>query len=424
ALQGEKNGALLDADELAKLLENPRVLGLGEVMDCQAVLEGQPDMMKKLSLFQGRVMDGHIIGLSPQEVTAYALSGIKTNHEAMTYEEAAHQVANGMYVLIRDGSAVHNVEAIVSGLVAHKAPLDRYAFCSDDKHIEDIKQEGHISANVRQAIELGLSPIQAFKMASTHACQCFGLSHLGALAPGYQADFLILDDIEQVSIEAVYVKGRALHNEVLEIEEEDRQWVPQELLHTVNMAPVALQDLALPVLGLMPVINLVPGQITTIKSLESVPTQDGYFQAEEGFNKIACIERHEATGHCGIGIVKGFGLQAGAIATTFAHDSHNVVVIGDNDQDMLCAIERLKVLGGGYVIASQGVIKDELPLEIMGLMTHCHHAVVDAKVKDMKALAYDMGVPRELDPFINLSFLALPVIPEIRISPLGVVDVN
>lgn len=418
AVPGEENGATLDSKALETLLAHPRILGLGEVMDCMSVMSGAPSMMAKLATFKGRVLDGHMIGLSKEATTAYALAGITTNHEAVTYEEALEQVKNGLYVWIREGSAAHNLEALVKGLVDHHSPTHRYGFCTDDKHIEDIAREGHISYNIKKSIQLGLDPIQAYKMASTNPAECYALHHLGALTPGREASLIILNDPNTVDIHKVFLKGKPIETTLAPKD----YTVPEELLHTIHIGDFKPKQLHLAVNGPMPVINIVPGQIVTTKTLKGVPSKNGCFVPNSTYNKITCIERHKNTGHNGVGIVSGFGLTDGAIATSFAHDAHNLIVIGDNDADMLVAIERIREIGGGYVIASQGKVLDELPLEIMGLITNRPHGEVDAKVAHMKELAYSMGVNRELDPFINLSFLALSVIPFIRVTTTGIIE--
>lgn len=420
AIAGEDNGAVLDAADLAKLLDNPRILGLGEVMDCPSVLDGEPGMMDKLALFAHRVKDGHSIGLSPVQVQAYALAGITTNHECVTYEEAKDQVANGMYVWIREGSAAHNLDAIVKGLVADGAPTARYGFCTDDKHIEDIQAQGHISYNVRRAIELGIPPIDAFKMASYNTAICYNLQRRGAVAPGYRADMVILDDERAQSIAGVWIQGKP----VSECVRRPNVPAPVELLQTVNIGRFTEDKLQMIVNGPQAVITMVPGQIVTTKTVEELPTIDGVFTPNAVYNKITCIERYRASGRNGVAAVKGFNLHNGAIATSFAHDAHNVVVIGDNDADMMVAIDRMVRIGGGYVIASEGKVIAELPLEIMGLISNRPHEEVDAKVKAMKEIAYGMGISRAFDPFINLSFLALSVIPSLRITTKGLVEVG
>ena len=418
AVPGEDNGAILDGDMLHKLQANPRILGLGEVMDCYSVINSDPYMMKKLDYFKDTIIDVHIIGLSPEQVASYRLAGITTNHECISYKEAKEQVKNGIYVWIREGSAAHNLDSIVKGLVEEQGNTERYGFCTDDKHIEDIRSEGHISYNICRSIELGLTPIQAYKMASTHPASCYGLKHLGAIAPGYSANLVILNDEQRVDIHEVFYKGKMIERVLVR----EEKVVPAELLHTINIGTFTKNKLDVFVEGPQAIINIVPGQIVTQKTVEEVPVENGLFKPNAEYNKITCIERYKASGRNGIGILKGFNLKNGAIASSFAHDSHNLIVVGDNDADMMVAIERIREIGGGYVIASKGKVVEELALEVMGLITNRPHEEVDAKVAKMKDIAYGMGVPKGLDPFINLSFLALTVIPEIRITTTGVME--
>lgn len=417
AIEGEETGCIMEADALLALKKNPRILGIGEVMDVNRVVNGNHPMLAKLEAFSDRVLDGHIIGLSDKLLQAFVLAGIRTNHECGTYEEAKEQIRNGVQVLIREGSAAKNIEAIVTGIVANKANCDGYGFCTDDKHIEDIKKDGHISYNIRKAISLGLDPIQAFKMASYNTYKTYRMHDLGAIAPGYKADLVMLDDVENVRIHKVFIDGEAVRDTYIH-----EKHSPEHLMHTVNMGPISEKQLRLATDGTEPIINIIPGQIVTQKTVETVPVKDGYFQPNNVYNKITCIERHHGTGHNGVGILKGYGITNGAIATSVAHDAHNVIVVGDNDKDMMIAIERIAEIGGGYVIVRDGQVADELPLEIMGLITNQPHQWVDQKVKDMQALAHEMGVAEGIDPFINLSFLCLTVIPEIRITTKGVVQ--
>ena len=418
AVPGEDNGAILDGDELHRLQSNSRILGLGEVMDCYSVINADPYMLKKLDYFKNTVMDGHIIGLSPQQLASYRLAGITTNHECISYDEAKEQVRNGIYVWIREGSAAHNLDSIVKGIIGEQANTERYGFCTDDKHIEDIRSEGHISYNIRRSIELGLKPIEAYKMASIHPASCYGLKNLGAIAPGYSANLVILNDEQCVDIHEVFYKGKPIERVLVR----EEKVVPSELLHTINIGTFTKEKLDISIEGPQAIINIVPGQIVTQKTVEEVPVENGLFKPNAEYNKITCIERYKASGRNGVGILKGFNLKNGAIASSFAHDSHNLIVVGDNDADMMIAIERIREIGGGYVIASEGKVVEELALEVMGLITNRPHEEVDAKVAKMKDIAYGMGVPKGLDPFINLSFLALTVIPEIRITTTGVME--
>ena len=418
AVPGEDNGAILDGDELHRLQSNSRILGLGEVMDCYSVINADPYMLKKLDYFKNTVMDGHIIGLSPQQLASYRLAGITTNHECISYDEAKEQVRNGIYVWIREGSAAHNLDSIVKGIIGEQANTERYGFCTDDKHIEDIRSEGHISYNIRRSIELGLKPIEAYKMASIHPASCYGLKNLGAIAPGYSANLVILNDEQCVDIHEVFYKGKPIERVLVR----EEKVVPSELLHTINIGTFTKEKLDISIECPQAIINIVPGQIVIQKTVEEVPVENGLFKPNAEYNKITCIERYKASGRNGVGILKGFNLKNGAIASSFAHDSHNLIVVGDNDADMMVAIERIREIGGGYVIASEGKVVEELALEVMGLITNRPHEEVDAKVAKMKDIAYGMGVPKGLDPFINLSFLALTVIPEIRITTTGVME--
>lgn len=351
-------------------------------------------------------------------MASYRLAGITTNHECISYEEAKEQVRNGIYVWIREGSAAHNLDAIVQGIVHNKANTEYYGFCTDDKHIEDIRSEGHISYNIRRSIELGLVPVKAYKMASTNTALCYHLKDLGAIAPSYKANLVVLDDANSVAIHEVFYKGKPIERVLVRKEKE----VPKELLHTINIGTFTKEKLDINVEGPQAIINIVPGQIVTQKTVEDVPVESGLFKPNAEYNKITCIERYKASGRNGVGVLKGFNLKNGAIATSFAHDSHNLIVVGDNDADMMVAIERIREIGGGYVITSEGKVVEELALEVMGLITNRPHEEVDAKVAKMKDIAYSMGVPKGLDPFINLSFLALTVIPEIRITTTGVIE--
>lgn len=415
SIEGEDTGCVLEAPELAELKNNPRILGLAEVMDIPRVINGNEAMLQKLDVYKDRIIDGHIIGVNSKELQAFVLSGVKTNHEAGTYEEAKEQVAAGVQVLIREGSAAHNLDGIVKGIIADGVSTEKYSFCTDDKHIEDIIAHGHISYNVKRSIQLGLDPIKTYKMASYNTCVAYNLKDQGAIATGYKADFVLLDDYKKVKINDVFVAGRRISREYNHVKQ-----TPANLLNTVNIGEFHSDKLTLKVTGEMPIINLVPSTLLTKMTTEDVPMYNGIFIQNNVYNKITCIERHHATGYNGIGILKGYGITNGAIGTSVAHDAHNVIVVGDNDSDMMVVINRLKEIGGGYVIASQGRVVAELLLEIMGLITNQPHEVVDTKVAEMKNIAYAMGVNQGLDPFINLSFLCLTVIPEIKITTRGI----
>ncbi len=418
----EKNGALICAEQMKTLLDDPHILGLGEVMDVQAVLECREDMMEKLALFRekGMVMDGHGGSLGEKEGACYRLAGIRTDHECTTYEDAIREVRNGIQILIREGTAARNLEAIVTGIVKNRIPTDAFSFCTDDKHIEDIIKNGHISYNIRKAISLGIRPEEAYRMASYNTARCYGLDGLGAIAPGYQADLVVLDDYKTVQIHSVYHKGKPVGQEKI-----PKGRVPEKLLDTVHISYPGTEVFQMPLTREeQPVIHVVPGEILTDFTFEPVTVRNGYFQPDENYQKIFVFERHHSTGMVGKGIVKGFSIKGGAVASTVGHDSHNLIVIGDDDESMGQAVEGLMKCHGGYTVVKKGMEPLTQPLEIMGLMSGSPHEEVASNLKNMIELARSMGISKEIDPFITLSFLALPVIPKVRITPMGIYDVE
>ena len=416
----DDNGCTLTAEDMAPYLENKRILGLGEVMDYISVVTGESGMHQKLKLFEKRVRDGHAPFLAEQDLQAYAMAGIKTDHECSDFEYAMRERRNGMTILVREGSAARNIDAIVSGLVKNKMNGEGFCFCTDDKHIEDIEREGHIDHNVRRSIELGMKPVDAIRMATIHPAECYGLQNLGAIAPGYQADLVVLDNLEKITVHEVYYKGKVIEK----AKEIEIKSCPTELKNTVHVGDFSLEDLKLESPdGYFTIIEMQDGQITTKKCRKKFSDKKCIFESDKEFQKIAVIERHKATGKTGVGIVSGFGIQGGAIASSVSHDSHNIIVIGDNDEDMELAIEELIRTQGGYTIVSNHKVFDTLELPVMGLMSDAGYQYSNSKLKIMIDKAHQMGVGKGIDPFITLSFMALPVIPEIRITPRGIYDV-
>lgn len=417
----DDNGCMLSADKMKKYLEHPRILGLGEVMDSISVINGETAMFEKLDLFCEKIKDGHAPFLSDGELSAYTMAGIKTDHECVDYEYALKECRNGMQVLIREGSAARNLDAIIKGVVEHHTETSSFCFCTDDKHIEEIRKEGHINYNVKRAVQLGLPVEKALQMATIQAAKCYGLKHLGAIAPGYQADFIVLDNLEDMTVDEVYFKGEKV------LPDEKRKIRPcmAKLRNTVHIRELPKDKLRLEHPGNKAhVIQMMEHQITTKDVVEEVPWTeiDGkrYFAADGLYQKIAVIERHKGTGKVGVGITKGFGLRGGAIASSVSHDSHNIIVIGDNDEDMVLAVRELIRTQGGYTLVSSGKVYDTLSLPIMGLMSDSGYENVNDTLSGMILRAHEIGIPEGFDPFITLSFMALPVIPEIRITPRGV----
>ncbi len=420
ASQYDDSGAVLLAADLADYLNNERVLGLGELMSSDEIVAGDAVMHDKIELFRHKVLDGHAGSYDDKKLNAYRFSGVETDHECTTYYDALRELRCGMYVHIREGSATRNLDAIVEGIVENDLATNRFTFCTDDKHISEIIERGHISYNVRRAIELGISPVKAIQMATINAATCYGLKHLGGISPGCQADLILLSDLASFAIEKVYFKGRPIVPSDRLVTTD----IAPSLLNSINLAPVEVADIQLAVDGDFPVINVIDGQILTAKSVERVPQKNGFFVADSTFNKVVVFERHKATGKVGVGVLKNYGIKSGAIASTVSHDSHNLIVVGDNDADILACVEKIKEISGGYCIASGGKVLEAVPLEIMGLMSNQDYRIVEQKVSHTLEIAKQLGVNENIDPLITMSFLALTVIPEIRIIPRGVFEVG
>ena len=414
----DDNGCILTADKMAPYLENPRVLGLGEVMNSPGVISGEPGLHAKLELFGGRILDGHAPSLSDEDLSAYVAAGIRTDHEASSYEYALKEARRGLHVHIREGSAAHNLKDIVNGIISDGICTENFSFCTDDKHVEDILRQGHIDHNIRTAIRLGIPPVQAVKMATINTARCYGLHHLGAIAPGRQADLITTDDINTLTILTVYHKGKRLDPAQTPVIRK----CPDALKHTVRLEPVTSDIFRLPITKDEPhVIQLNPAQITTADVRRHFEKTENYIPSD-GFCKVAALERHKGTGLTGTGICEGYSIRGGAVASSVSHDSHNIIVVGDNDADMAAAVNAVIRSQGGYSLACQGNVYDTLPLPVMGLMSEAGFHEVNKKLERMILQAHRMGVPEDIEPFITLSFLALPVILQLRVTPRGVLD--
>lgn len=426
----ESSGAILEAPEIQKLMNHPRVLGLGEMMNYPGVILGDENVLAKLVVAGDKVIDGHAPGVSGYDLTAYAFSGIQTDHECSKIQEVLERIRLGMVVQIRKGSAANNLYDIVSELVARKLPLDHCIFCTDDKHIEHIFEDGHINSNIRESIALGIDPVDAICMATIYPARTYNLRTKGAIAAGYDADLVILDSLTDVTVNKVMVGGKWQYDKENRmapstLSSQSRYDGDTTILNTVNCNLVTLKDLEIPLrYSRVHVMGLIDHQILTQKLVEHVPIENNVFKANAMYSKIAVIERHHATGNIGLGIAKNFGIQGGAIAQTIAHDSHNIVCIGDNDKDMQCAINTLIEKQGGIVIASKGKVLDHLNLPIAGLMSTLSATQVTSKLSELLKTAEKLKINPNLDPFLTLAFLALPVIPEIKITDRGLFDVT
>lgn len=416
----EHSGAKLVAEDMEQFMHKSRVLGLGEVMDANSVINCSQEMLDKLRLFDKRPIDGHAPMLEGMGLNAYRVAGAFSDHECSTYEEVKQKLATGMNILLRIGSAANNMDGVLRRIAKEKLPTRNMMFCTDDKHIEDIRREGHINANARMAVAAGIDPIDAIKMASYNAARAYGIRGVGAIAPGYKADMVLLEDLKDFKVKQVISRfGRPYTGE----EQIPSPILPTQVFNSVRLPEISKYDLALRCHVSAPVIKMIPHQLVTELVYRDVERdENGCFIPSEGMVKLAVIERHHATGSMAVGILEGLGIKHGAVASTVAHDSHNLVVAGDNDEDMLMAIESLRDCGGGYSVVSRGVVLARLPLPIAGLMTAAPvNDVLEIQQALLDAL-YSLGAKRDSDPLIALSFMALPVIPAVKLTDEGLFD--
>jgi adenine deaminase len=418
----ETAGALLDAEDLAPLMEEDGVLGLAEVMNYPGVIFRDPKVMKKISLAGKRRVDGHAPGLSGRDLAAYISAGIRSDHECTSIDEAHEKLSLGMYIMLREGSAAKNLRDLLP-LVSFKNSR-QFLFVSDDRHPADILQEGHMDFMVKTAISRGMDPIIALQISSLNAAQYFGLSDLGAIAPGYRADIAVLDGLDHTNVVQVIKDGVVVA--------EDGNFVahlktPIPAGHrNMQIAPIGTVSFAIRAeKGSARVIGVVANQIIT-KSLRLSPKIEYgrvVSDPDRDILKMAVVERHRATGNVGLGLVQGFGLERGAIATSVAHDSHNIAVVGVSDEEMLSAVQAIEKMGGGLVAVDKGEIQASLPLPVAGLLSEGYMRDVAEGISECIDAAHALG-SRLADPFMTLSFLCLPVIPELKLTDMGLVDVG
>lgn len=422
ATKYETNGGSFTTEEMKAYINHPRVLGLGEVMCFNDVVNGEDSILNKLQLNRNKIKDGHAPTLTGKALQTYVSSGIDTDHECITFEEAYEKVKAGLKVLIREGSAAKNLTEIVTGLLSKKLPYENFMFCTDDKHIEDIQREGHILWNIKRAIDLGMNPVSAIKMSSYNTARAYGLKRLGAIAPGYKADLVILSSLKDMLVSQVIKSGKLVDDPFFE--EYKPHSIEKTMLNSVTFNKLTNEKLQLKVDYKSHVIEMVPYQIITKKLYEAVPQRDGRFMPNEIYSKLCVIERHKNTGNVAVAVLKGFGIKNGAVATSVAHDSHNIIAVGDNDMDIIAAVNHIKEMQGGYAIVSKGIVTGELPLEVGGLLSTKASSEVQNITKNMIIKLRNMGVPDCIDPFVTLSFIALPVIPELRLTDFGLFDVE
>ena len=416
----DESGAILDYRAIDSFYDHPRVQGLAEMMNFVGAINGDEQTVEKIVAAQAhhKKIDGHAPDLQGNDLNAYIAAGVYSDHECHDVKDAIAKLERGQFIMIREGTAARNLEALMPLLCDKYA--ERCMFCTDDKHPNDLLEKGHIDYIVKKAISLGADPITAVKVACHNAARYFLLNNRGGISPGYLADFVIIDNFQDFNIEQVYKKGVLMvdHGEIQDFPSPEIEPYLVERAHkTFHVAALTAEDFA----EKRPrgIIGMVDGEITTVDA--------GYsdrIDVEYDVLKIAVVERHKNTHHIGIGYIQGYGLKSGAVATSISHDSHNIIVVGTNETDMAAAVNRVVELNGGIVVWDGGQSVAEVPLAIAGIMSDEPLVTVNEKLETAKDAAHKLGVNPGIDPFMTLSFMALPVIPSLRITTRGVFDVT
>ena len=425
----DETGAVLEAEELHVLYNHPRVLGLGEMMNYPGVLADDTKVMQKISEAQtlGKLVNGHAPLLSGRGLDKYIAAGISDDHECSTAEEAMERIAKGQHVMIRQGTAAQNLDAL---LPLFDEPWSRRCMLvTDDRHPADLMKEGHIDNIIRSAVKAGKSPLTAIRMATLQAAEYFGIRNMGAVAPGYIADILVLDNLETVKVRDVYCRGQlAVSNgKVIDLKKaEIRSDIRKTVRNSFYLDELSASDFHIKPEGRRcRVIKIRPSQLLTDEWITEIDfSRENGIDVERDILKLAVIERHLNTGHKGLGFISGAGLKKGAIASSVAHDAHNLIVIGTNDRDMAIAANRIRSLGGGNAVVADGELIAEMPLPEAGLMSDLSAAETAAQNEAVRLAVHALGASDEIEPFMNMAFLSLPVIPYIKMTTLGLVDVD
>ncbi len=416
----ETAGAAIGAEDLARYKDHPKVIGLAEFMNFPGVIHGDPGCIAKIDAFAGRHIDGHAPLLRGLDLNGYIAAGIRTDHETTTSEEALEKIRKGMTILIREGSVSKDLHALAPLLTIETSPF--LAFCTDDRNPLDIAEEGHLDYIIRTAIALGCPPLAVYRAASLSAAAAFGLRDRGILAPGKRADIVLLDDLEACAVSDVISAGRLVGEALFAT----REPVAPTGLDSMKARPVTAADFAVPAnREEMPAIGVIPGKIITEHLTRRLPTRDGSVLVDTAQDvvKVAVVERHGRNGNIGRGFVKGFGMTRGAIASSVGHDSHNITIVGADDADMALAANRLAEIGGGFVVTEGGQVRAEIALPIAGLMSNLSYEDVRDALLPLREAAKALGVTLA-EPFLQVAFLPLPVIPHLKISDCGLVDVD
>ena len=423
----ETSGAILEAEDLEELMQHERVLGLGELMNYQGVVFNDEGIMKKLELTDKyhKVVDGHGPIIKEKELNAYSLAGVKTDHECMNHKEVLDRLRNGIYIAVREGSAAKNLLDLVGSINSFNER--RFTFCTDDRHPKDILQEGHIDNNIRLAIRGGVGPITAIRMATLNSAECYGLKNLGAIAPGYIADFLIVDNLTDFNVLKTFKRGNQIKDDWYVAIKEDKKLL-EIVSNSVNIKDFTEEGLKIKLSSnCAKVIKIMENSLFTENVTREVNVdENGYYMHNQKTDilPIYVFERHKGTGNIGKGLIEGYGLKNGAIASTIAHDSHNLVVIGDNPANVKIAVQKIIEIGGGLVIVKDGEVKGCLPLDIGGIMSSKDLETVSKGHEELNKIAIEeLGINKNVNAFMTLAFMALPVIPKLKITDQGLFDV-
>ena len=417
----DTSGAILEADDLKPILSHPRVLGLGEMMDFHGVLNLNEGVYAKLSMADNILVEGHAPGLKDKTLMAYAAAGIRSDHECTTPEQALQRLRAGMHLHLREGAVSKNFMALSEVINQDTAPY--ISFCADDISAEELLKEGHINKIVRMAISRKVPVATVLQIATINTAKYYGLKDVGAIAPGYKADILVMDSQNVRMPRQVYKSGQLVCTDGVVVDI-PKTVIPPEVMNTINIKGIRKEDLKIPMNGNMAnVIGIVPYQVVTKHFKLQVAVKNGEVisDIENDILKLAVFERHHGTGNVGLGLVKGLGLKSGAIASSIAHDSHNIIVAGTNDTDMILAVEEISRIGGGIVIVENGSILSCFPLPIAGLMTDLPAQEVADKQAELREIAHSLGVYSFINPFLTLSFCSLPVIPALKLTDQGLV---
>lgn len=430
----DESGAELLARDLEPFYADEKVLGLAEMMNAFGVTHGDKGCFEKLVQARSlkKAIDGHAPALSGKELNAYVTAGIRSDHECSDFEEAKEKFARGQWIMIRQGTAAKNLKALMG--MFEDPYYQRCLLVTDDKHPGDLIRIGHIDAIIREAVSMGADPIRAIRMGTLNAAAYFGLHDMGAVAPGYKADLAVFDDLRTLNVKQVYKGGKlvAENGKMLHQKEKNTDWsteIKERVFHSFHRVPITVEELQLKeTTGThQRVIDMVAHELITKERIEEWKELPGVapgVDISRDIVKLAAIERHKNTGHVGLGFLGKYGLKKGAVATSIGHDSHNLVIAGVTDEDMVLAGNRVIENGGGLAIALEGKVLADLPLPIGGLMADEPVEVVDEKLEHMKKLSVELGISEDIDAFMTLAFISLPVIPKLRLNTYGVVDVE